>query len=325
MTTRTKTHGECEWIPPRYWIPAKPVPTPTTISRSTAPKTTRDKDDETELSANLIADNRGRQASGIYGGAMRLLTLASVAVAAIATIGCSDNATANQAELAGRTFVSVQVEGDQIPGGGPLTVGFDGSQISTFAGCNHGSGTADLADGRITTQLAMTMMACAPPVGDSDAWVSKFFEDRPTWTLSGDDLTLRTDAAIVTLRDKKVVDPDRPLTGTTWQVTSLVSAQAVSTSVALEQAKPTLTIADDGTVSGSTGCNQITGRATVSGSPAIIEFGPVATTRKACPPEVGEVEQAVLGVLKGTVQTSIDADQLKLTGADGNGLVLRAQ
>ena len=41
----------------------------------------------------------------------------------------------------------------------------------------------------------------------------------------------------------------------------------------------TLTIADDGAVSGSTGCNRITGHATVSGSD--IEFGPLATTRMA--------------------------------------------
>ncbi|MUL80365.1 MULTISPECIES: META domain-containing protein [unclassified Mycolicibacterium] len=256
---------------------------------------------------------------------MRLISLAPFAVAVLAFMGCADNASADDAALTGRTFVSVQVEGDQIPGGGPLTVGFDGNQISTFAGCNHGSGTADLSEGRITTQLAMTMMACPPPVGDSDPWVSKFFDAKPTWSLSGDALTLRTDAATVTLRDKKVVNPDRPLTGTTWQVTSLVSAQAISTSVALEQSKPTLTIGDDGAVSGSTGCNQITGHATVSGSPAVVEFGPLATTRKACPPDVDQVEQAVLRVLKGTVHTSINADQLKISGADGNGLVLRAQ
>ncbi|OBG88040.1 heat-shock protein HslJ [Mycobacterium sp. E802] len=256
---------------------------------------------------------------------MRLNLPALVAAAVFALAGCSNGAADNHADLNGHTFVSVQVEGEQIPGGGPLTVGFDGNQISTFAGCNHGSGTADLSDGRITTQLAMTMMACPPPVGDSDAWVSKFFEARPTWTHSGDDLTLQTDAAKVTLRDKKVVDPDRSLTGTTWRVVSLVSAQAVSTSVALEQSKPTLTIAADGAVSGSTGCNQITGHATVSGSPAVIEFGPLGVTRKACPPDVDEVEQAVLRVLKGTVQTAIDADELRLTGADGNGLILRAQ
>lgn len=256
---------------------------------------------------------------------MRLTRVVPFAVAVLAFMGCSDNAAANADELSGRTFISERVEGAQVPGGGPLTVGFDGNQISTFAGCNRGSGTADLAEGRITTRLAMTMMACAPPVGDADGWVSTFFDAQPTWSLSGDTLTLQTDAATVTLRDKKVADPDRPLTGTTWQVTSLVSAQAVSTSVALERAKPTLTIADDGAVSGSTGCNRITGHATVSGSPAVIEFGPLATTKMACPPDVAEIEQAVLRVLNGTVQTAVDADELKLSGTDGYGLVLRAQ
>ncbi|WP_120764928.1 META domain-containing protein [Mycobacterium syngnathidarum] len=257
---------------------------------------------------------------------MRLIPLVPFAVALLAVLGCSDNATADADDLNGRTFISQQVEGDQIPGGGPLTIGFDGPQISTFAGCNHGSGSADLSGGRITAnQLAMTMMACPPPVGDADAWVSKFFDAKPTWSLSGDTLTLHTDAATVTLRDKKVVDPDRALTGTTWQVTGLVSAQAISTSVALEQSKPTLTIGADGAVSGSTGCNRINGHATVSGSPAVIDFGPLTTTRMACPPEVTEVEQAVLRVLKGAVQTAVDGDELKLSGTDGNGLVLRAQ
>jgi heat shock protein HslJ len=253
---------------------------------------------------------------------MRLLP---VVLTALVVAGCSSTAAADDATPDGRTFVSVAVDGEPIPGGGPLTVGFDADQISTFAGCNHGSGTAELSDGRIVTQLASTMMACPPPLGDADAWVSKFFDAQPSWSLDGDTLTLRTDATIVTLRDKKVVNPDRSLIDTTWQVQSLVSAQAVSTSRALEQARPTLRIATDGAVSGSTGCNQITGHATVSGTPAIIEFGPLATTRKMCPGELGEIEQAMLRVLNGGVQTAIESDELRLTGADGYGLILRAQ
>ncbi|KWX22203.1 heat shock protein HslJ [Mycolicibacterium wolinskyi] len=253
---------------------------------------------------------------------MRLL---AIALAALALAGCSDTGNADDQNPNGRTFVSVEVEGNQIPGGGPLTVVFDSGQISTFAGCNHGSGPVDLSNGKVVTELASTMMACPPPLGDADAWMSQFFEAQPSWSLSGDTLTLKTDTATVTLRDKKVVHPDRSLTDTTWQVTSLVSGQSVSTSQALEQAKPTVKIAADGAVTGSTGCNQITGHAVVSGTPAIIEFGPLATTRMACPNGLGEVEQAVMRVLNGKVQTAIDSDELTLTGADGYGLVLRAQ
>ncbi|MFW3117012.1 lipoprotein [Mycolicibacterium mageritense DSM 44476 = CIP 104973] len=254
---------------------------------------------------------------------MRVLPI----VIALVLAGCSgtESASADPQTVDGRTFVSVAVDGDQIPGGGPLTVGFDGDRISTFAGCNRGAGTADLADGHIAAQLAMTMMACPPPAGDADAWMSKFFDARPSWTLDGDTLTLRTDAATVTLQDRKVLNPDRPLTGTTWQVHSLVSDQAVTTSVAIEQAKPSLTIAPDGTVTGTTGCNRFNGHAEVSGSGDAVDFGPLAVTKMACAGEIGEIEQAVLRVLTGHVTAAVDADQLRLTRDDGYGLVLRSQ
>lgn len=246
-----------------------------------------------------------------------LLVISTLVIA-----GCSSAGNADSPTPEGRTFISVKVDGEQIPSGGPLEVGFADRRIITYAGCNRGSGGVDLADGRVVTRLATTMMACPPPLDGADAWMTKLFEAQPTWSLEGDTLTLTTDAATVTLRDKKVVNPDRQLTGTNWVVTSLVSSQAVMTSVALEQARPSLTIAADGAVTGSTGCNQLHGRATLSeGS---IDFGPLATTERACPGELAEIEQSVLRVLDGRVQATIDADDLRLN-RDGDGLNLRAQ
>lgn len=69
------------------------------------------------------------------------MRLVPVALAVLALTACANTVNADDQTLDGRTFVSVEVEGEQIPGGGPLTVQFDGGQISTFAGCNHGSGT----------------------------------------------------------------------------------------------------------------------------------------------------------------------------------------
>ncbi|WP_102143427.1 META domain-containing protein [Mycobacterium hubeiense] len=252
---------------------------------------------------------------------MRLLLPVVATVLALAS--CAGSGTAEAQTPAGRTFISVKVDGAQIPGGGPLEVAFEDGRISAYAGCNRGSGPVDLADGRVVTQLATTMMACPPPLDAADAWMTKLFEARPSWTLDGDTLTLTTDAATVTLRDKKVVNPDRALTGTHWIVHSLVSSEAVMTSVDLEQARPSLTIAADGAVTGSTGCNQFNGRATFSeGS---IDFGPLATTKRACPGELAEIEQSVLRVLSGRVQATIDADELRLNRDDGYGLILRAQ
>lgn len=245
-------------------------------------------------------------------------------LAVLVLAGCSGTAAADDDPTPqGRTFISVAVDGEQIPGGGPLTVGFAGGQISTFAGCNHGSGAVDLTGGRLTTRLATTMMACPPPLGDADAWLGRFLDARPAWSLSGDTLTLSTDAATVTLRDKKVVDPDRPLIGTVWRVQTLFTRQAASTSLALEQARPTLTIGADHTVTGWTGCNTFYGRAEVTGD--TVTVGPVNTGGPPCAGELGDVERAMLRVLTGPVTSSVDADRLTLTGSEGNGLVLRAE
>ncbi|WP_029112516.1 META domain-containing protein [Mycobacterium sp. URHB0044] len=254
---------------------------------------------------------------------MRLVAPPLVSLLLVA--GCSSVAAADDPTPDGRTFVSVGVDGEQIPGGGPLVLGFEAGQVTAYAGCNHGSGPVDLADGRMTAQLATTLMGCPSPVGDADAWMTRLFDARPAWTLAGDTLTLTGDGAVVTLRDKKVVDPDRPLTDTTWLVESLVSAQAVTTSVVLEQARPTLHIAPDGALTGWTGCNHIWGHADLSGAASAIVIGPLTSTERSCSAELAGVEQSVLRALDGRVQTTIDADALHLTGPDGHGLILRAQ
>lgn len=251
---------------------------------------------------------------------MRLIVLL---LAALITAGCAGPAEADETSPEGRTFVSVSVRGEQIPGGGPLTLSFADGRLSAHAGCNRGSGPADLADGHLSTQLATTMMGCPPPFGDADAWMGRFLEARPAWSLSADTLTLSTDATTVTLRDKAVVDPDRPLVGTTWRVDTLVSGQAAMTSVALEQARPTLTLNADGSVTGWTGCNTFYGRADIVGS--TVTFAPVNTGGPACEGEPGDIERSIVNVLNGPVEAIIDADRLTLNGAKGDGLVLRAE
>ena len=47
----------------------------------------------------------------------------------------------------------------------------------------------------------------------ADAWLTGLFDADPQWSVDGDVLTLTGDAVTVSLTDKKVVDPDRPLTG----------------------------------------------------------------------------------------------------------------
>ncbi|WP_330229837.1 META domain-containing protein [Nocardia sp. NBC_00508] len=223
----------------------------------------------------------------------------------------------------GHTFLSTGVEGTPIPGGGPLTVGFPDGRITADAGCNKFTGAVTLDDHVLRVSgLSATLMACADDRSGADEWLSGLLNSEPSWRLDGPRLTLHSDDRTVTLVDKEVAQPDRPVKGTPWLVTAYIAENAQVRSRALDEAKPTLTIAEDGGVSGSTGCNRLTGSADVAGTEITFR---VATTRMACSPEVMEVEQAVLKALDGKAAATVDADALTLRNDNGAGLVLRAQ
>lgn len=246
-------------------------------------------------------------------------------IAAVSGCSASSDSPKDKSDPSGRVFISTSVDGTQIPGGGPLTLDFSqAGRVSASAGCNTANGSVEFTDGKLTIgTMASTMMGCPPGVAESDAWTTTLLSSAPTWSVDGDTLTLTSDDATVTLQDKKIVTPDRVLQGTTWTVTSLISPDAISTSLALETSAPELTIAADGSVSGTTGCNRMTGSAQVSDT--TVTFTPMATTRMACPEENMDIERQILAVLDGEVSYTVDADTLTLRKPDNTGLILTAQ
>ncbi|MBF6331002.1 META domain-containing protein [Nocardia transvalensis] len=248
--------------------------------------------------------------------------LAAVGVAA----ACSSQGSSDGPTPMGHTFVSTKVDGTAIPGGGPLVLTFADGRVSAQAGCNTSSGPVDF-DGDVlrVSGLATTMMACPGDRSGADGWQNGLLESAPTWKLDDNTLTLSGNNSTVTLLDKKVAQPDRPLTGTAWVVTTLVRPNGQVTSQALEQARPTLTIGPDGHVTGSAGCNRMTGSADVAANGQEITFR-IATTKMACEPDAMDVERQVLEALDGKTRTTVDSDTLTIHN-DGNntGLVLRAE
>jgi heat shock protein HslJ len=134
----------------------------------------------------------------------------------------------------------------------------------------------------------------------------------PAITQDGDRITLATDDVTLVMLDREIADPDRPIEGTAWEVTSLINADAVSSvpegaSILLE----------DGTASVQTGCNSGSGTYEVSEDGTSVTFGPIAITKMACMDEqVTELEAAVLAVLDGTATVEIEAGSLTLTNGD---------
>jgi len=245
-------------------------------------------------------------------------------VAAGLAAACSSQAGGPGPTPMGHTYVSTKVQGSTIPGGGPLTLTFANGRVSANAGCNTSSGTVTF-DGTVlrVSAMATTMMACPGDRSAADAWQTGLLQNDPAWRLSGDTLTLTGTNIVVTLIDKKLAQPDLPLTGTPWVVNTLLRPNAQVRSQALDEVRPTLTIAPDGQVSGLAGCNRMTGRADISGTEVTFHIG---TTRMMCAPEVMDIEGQVLEALHGNTEFSIDSGTLTIRNAGNNtGLVLNAE
>jgi heat shock protein HslJ len=101
-------------------------------------------------------------------------------------------------------------------------------------------------------------------------------------------------------------------------VETLVSAGASSSVPAGTAAF--MTFADDGKVTGSTGCNSFGGTAKVDGK--TITFSDLVMTKMACDGAAGDLEASVLRVLDQPLTYRINGTKLILEAPDSNGLEL---
>jgi heat shock protein HslJ len=112
--------------------------------------------------------------------------------------------------------------------------------------------------------------------------------------------------------------PSSPLSGSAWTVEE-IGGQAV-----LDQAATSLRFDPDGRVSGSTGCNGITGAATIDGSR--ITFSPLATTRRACADSAMAQETRFLEAMAAVRSYTMDDDgAMRLLAEDGRPLARLAR
>ncbi|MEU5843363.1 META domain-containing protein [Rhodococcus sp. NPDC047139] len=130
-----------------------------------------------------------------------------VAVLALGSVlsGCGGGESgSSSSDPVGRRYVSTEIEGRPIPGGGPLELSFPAvERLAATAGCNRFTGTADFSGGTIRAgNLASTRMVCPPPRNGADDWVQTLFAGRPRWTSDGEVLTLTTGSVTVTLTER---------------------------------------------------------------------------------------------------------------------------
>lgn len=247
--------------------------------------------------------------------------------------GCGDEAaddgdvTARTVpQLDGTVWVATSVTEDGTPRalvpGSEIRIEFRDATISISGGCNGLGGDYTLStDGELSTgTLSGTMMACAQPLMDQDAWLSgTVFAEPLVAAADGNTLVLAREGLEIVLADRGVAAPDAALEGTVWQLDGVQSGETATSVPAGTVA--TLTIAEDGTAAVDTGCNRGSGPVSRSGS--TLSFGPVAVTRMACADDAGrEAEAAQLAVLDGDVEWSVSERTLTLTKGE-RGLTYR--
>lgn len=195
---------------------------------------------------------------------------------------------------------------------------FEDGTVAGSTGCNQFSGpyTVD-GDSLELGQLASTQMACAPPADRIEQSYLAALGRVAGWRLDREELVLSDADDAELLR----YAPATPVGE--WEVTGLLRGDASVSPLA----GTTLTarFGEDGSLSGSSGCNSYTTSFTIDkGS---IEIGPPAGTKKACgePAGVMEQEAAYLAALPTAVSFRLAGSVLQLIGADGASLVTYAR
>ncbi len=104
------------------------------------------------------------------------------------------------------------------------------------------------------------------------------------------------------------------LFGQKWLVNSI---RGVST---FDKFRSELLISEDGKVSTTVGCNRMVGRATIDGDRLTV--GQLASTRKACPPPLMELEGKYAAALGTTRSFRIKGRLLKFVDGAGDSLII---
>ncbi len=262
---------------------------------------------------------------------MRWLAAMTAGAAALLLGACGGTATLGGGEqaldaLAGQWRL---VDGDGPDGDIPTIEGHDvlldisPERWGGRAHCNSYSGTVEIdGDTLGVRDVAVTEMACLDQraMAAEAAYIAAFLA---VTAYDRADETLELTGEGVRLAYERVPPvEDAALVGTRWVLESLVSGAGPDGAVSSVQGDGELRLHADGSLTGSTGCNQLEGDVEVEDDTLLL--GPLATTRRACPDLLGPQETHVLTVLQGRVAYEIDGASLSLSAADGSGLHYRA-
>lgn len=236
--------------------------------------------------------------------------------------GASPTPSPSAPALAGTSWVVTHIKGSPTIAAKQPTMTFADGRVGGNASCNQYGAEFKQSGSTLTIGLAaQTQMACADDaVMKQEGAFNTALGEVKAVRGNGDGVELLTAAGAVALTLAKAPDtPDKPLVGTAWTLSGIVSGDTAVSPVAGTSVTMTFT---ETAVSGRA-CNTFRGPVTVKD--ATIEVGPLASTKMACTNEAeGKQETSVLAILDAATGYSIEGDTLTLTAPDSKGLTFTA-
>ncbi len=270
---------------------------------------------------------------------MRPLRIWIVASLLVLVVGaCGDDSTDGRVTtspvgsdadaLAGTSWVAQRIangsgERDALAGKEPtVDFGADGSTISGSTGCNLYSGNVTISGGTISVaQVSVTERVCIPrEIMEQEALFLEIVTSADEVTLAGGVLELKsTEGSVSFIEPTQVVDV--PLDETTWVLDSLIDGE-VAMSV-LATTTPSLTVdTGEGSMQGTTGCNNFGGAVTIEGNGFTVTD--MESTVIGCELEIMRQETFIVDVLQNAKSFEIDGDRLTISSIEKRYLIYRS-
>jgi len=196
-----------------------------------------------------------------------------------------------------------------------IAIEFKDGQVNGSAGCNAYFAPYETDGNSLTLgAIGSTLMACEPAVNDQETQYLVALKSAASYQVTDDKLQIaNTDGE--TVLTFSVLEPT-PLTGTTWRLAGYNDGKGGFVSV-LSGTEITVLFGDDGSLSGTAGCNRYTASYEVEGE--TFSIGPAGVTRMMCaePEGIMEQESAYLAALESVAAYQTKGDLLELRDADG--------
>jgi heat shock protein HslJ len=198
------------------------------------------------------------------------------------------------------------------------SIAFARDRVSGNDGCNSFSGTYEADGSKLTFgPLAGTKKACSGPADEVSRAVSAGLGQVRTYKQSADTLRMQDAGGETVLTYTAAAAGGTGIEGS-WTVVSVLYDDAIRS--ALADSEPTADFSADGTLRGTTGCNDFHGPYALQGEK--LDIGPLTATEKACPTkEASEQEAGYLSALESAVRIEQAGPQLTLLNAKGQKAV----